>query len=142
MKGSLRTAVFIILRTGFGLMLVYSSFAKIADPFGFSVTVSNYRVIGIDPSRFVAVILPFLELATGLLLTAGVWTGAAAVLNATMMCGFLILVSQAFIRGLDISCGCFHLDEGKISAGKLIFNLLLATASLWLLQLTRAKGKG
>lgn len=132
----------LLLRVGFGAMLIYASVSKLADPFAFSVAVRNYGVVGADLARVTAVLLPSLELVTGVLLLFGIWTGAAALLNALMMWGFLAMVTQAFIRGLDISCGCFHMDEGKISVGKLVFNLLLAFISLVLLRLIRIKEKG
>jgi uncharacterized membrane protein YphA (DoxX/SURF4 family) len=55
----------------------------------------------------VAAILPWLEIAIGLLLVAGLFVRFAGVATAALAALFIAAMGQAKARGLDISCGCF-----------------------------------
>ncbi len=54
-------------------------------------------------------VLPWLELLCGLLLVTGSARRAALVWTAVMFGAFVLATGQAWVRGLDISCGCFKL---------------------------------
>ena len=136
MKGNLRNTVFLLLRIGFGILLISASIDKILHPFDFSLAVDNYRLFGETLSRWAAVFMPYLELLTGLCLLFGVWQDAAIPMNAVLMSLFLVMVLQAFFRHLDIHCGCFTpRGESKIDAWKITENVLFALGSmlLWFL---------
>ena len=127
MKLSWRQGLILILRIGFGVLLIYASVDKIRHPFEFSEVVENYRVLGPDLSRWVAVFIPYLEALTGLLLITGIWLDAAVSINGLLMVGFLFLVLQAFLRGLDINCGCFTVQgEAPIGIIKIMENIMFA----------------
>ncbi|MBN1782979.1 DoxX family membrane protein [bacterium] len=132
----------LFLRFGFGVLLIYASVDKILHPVDFAGMVANYRVIGEDLSNWAAVFVPYLEVIVGLLLIFGVWTNAAAVINSLLMAAFLGLVTQAYIRGLDISCGCFSVEEGHvIDPLKVLTNLFYAVMSLVLVYLVFKSSK-
>lgn len=131
----------IVLRIVFGIILIAASIDKLTHPIQFAQAVENYRLVGEVLSRWTAIWLPYLELATGILLIAGIWLDAAAIVNFVMMAIFLVAVIQAYARGLDINCGCFSTDGGsKIGPGKILYNFLLLGGSLILL-LTAFKEK-
>ena len=133
----------ILLRLLFAGMLIYASADKLLNPLEFSHAVSNYQLTGLRLSRWVAISLPYLELLLGLLLLAGVWLDAAGLLNFLLMMLFLTVVSQAYSRGLEISCGCFSVDGNtRIGADDLAINLLLAAASALLMWLNFRKPSG
>lgn len=130
----------LLLRLLFAGMLIYASADKILHPFEFSHAVSNYQLLGLRLSRWVAVSLPYLELLLGLLLLAGIWLDAAALLNFLLMVLFLAVVSQAYVRGLEINCGCFSVDGNtRIGLDDLVFNLALAAGSALLMWLVLRK---
>jgi uncharacterized membrane protein YphA (DoxX/SURF4 family) len=136
MKMTWKRGLILILRLGFGALLIFASIDKIQHPYEFAEVVENYRVLGPDLSRWVAVFVPYLEALTGLLLVLGVWLDAAVSINAMLMVGFLFLVLQAFIRGLDINCGCFMVaGEAPIGWAKIIENTLFAGLGGFLLWL-------
>jgi uncharacterized membrane protein YphA (DoxX/SURF4 family) len=125
-----------LLRFGFGILFIYASIDKVIHPADFAVMVENYRVVGEDLSNWVAIFIPFLEIITGILLILGIWTDAVSVITLGLMTIFLILVSQAYFRGLDISCGCFDAEEGHvIGLLKLLTNLFYTIMSLVLVYL-------
>jgi uncharacterized membrane protein YphA (DoxX/SURF4 family) len=134
----------IVLRAGFGALLIAASISKGMHPLGFYEAVDNYRVFGPWLSRWAAVFVPALELLTGLCLVSGLWLDAAAPVNAALMSAFLILVLQAFFRHLDIHCGCFTLKgEPNINVMKIVENILYAAGSilLWVLLVRRRRSR-
>jgi uncharacterized membrane protein YphA (DoxX/SURF4 family) len=131
----------IALRIGFGVILIAASIDKLLHPIQFAQAVENYQVFGEVLSRWVAIWLPYLEISTGALLILGIWFDAAAILNFLMMTLFFFALIQAYVRGLDINCGCFSVEGGaKLGLGKLLYNLLLLGGSFILLFFT-VKGK-
>lgn len=138
MTQSVHKWLVLCLRIGFGILLIAASIDKIAKPLAFAQAVENYRVVGEALAYWTAVSIPYLELLTGMLLIFGLWIRAAAWINSLLMCLFLILVIQAHARGLDISCGCFRMEEAsKIGFSKIAQNMAFALFSLLLLILLR-----
>jgi len=122
-----------LLRFGFGLLLIFAAIDKIRHPFAFSEAVENYRLFGEDLSRWIAVWLPSFEVVLGFFLVLGIWQDASTLLNMILMSVFLVLVTQAYVRGLDIRCGCFFVEgDSKIGLIKIIENFLLAFLSILL----------
>ncbi len=125
--------VVLVLRLGFGALLIAASVGKGLHPLDFQQSVDNYRVFGPWLSTWAAVFVPALEMLTGLCLVSGLWLDAAAPVNAALMSAFLMLVLQAFFRHLNIHCGCFSLKgEPNIDAAKIAENLLYAAGSILL----------
>jgi len=65
--------------------------------------------------KLVAITLPWVELLCGLLLLANLWIDTALVATFGLLLVFVLLTAQAWIRGLNISCGCFNLRIFGIS---------------------------
>jgi uncharacterized membrane protein YphA (DoxX/SURF4 family) len=136
LKREVSDFAFVLLRAGFGALLIAASIGKGMHPLAFYEAVDNYRVFGPFLSLWAAAFIPAFELLTGLCLVFGAWLDAAVAFNAMLMTGFLILVLQAFFRHLDIHCGCFTLKgEPNIGALKIVENVLFAAGSgvLWIL---------
>jgi putative oxidoreductase len=113
-----------LLRFGFGGLLIFASLSKIPHPYEFAAIIENYRVLGTGLSRWIAVWSPYLEFCIGFLLIIGIWLDAVSVLNAGLMSVFLVLVIQAYIRHLDIQCGCFSMEStGVIGVIKILENV-------------------
>ncbi|HDQ46292.1 MAG TPA: methylamine utilization MauE [bacterium] len=135
MSGGWRYIARRVLGLGFGFLLLFAAMDKLLYPAVFAESVENYQVIGAGLSLFVAVWLPAFEALLGLLLVAGVWRREAAFLNAALMTGFFILIVQAFIRGLDVECGCFGAGSSSIGFWKLLENAGLAAAAFILFRM-------
>ena len=100
-----------ILRWLLGVLLIWAALSKLADSSEFFTVLLGYRLPMPDGIlRFVAVILPWMELLCGLLLLANLWKDAALSWTLVLFGVFLLVTAQAWIRGLDISCGCFNLE--------------------------------
>jgi hypothetical protein len=62
--------------------------------------------------RINAVSLPWLEVFTGLGLIFDFWPETIRPVTCVLSLIFVLMLSQAFLRGLDLSCGCFGARGG------------------------------
>ena len=99
------------LRLGLGAMFLYSAWVKIEDPGRFQTMVDGYRMLPACVTALFAVTMPMVELLVGALFICTKWTREAAFATAVMLAMFIVALTQAQIRGLDISCGCFSETE-------------------------------
>ena len=109
-----------------GAVFIYASLEKIQNPGGFAQAIYNYRMVPESLINIMAIVLPWLELICGILIIVGVFVRGSALLIGAMLAVFIVALSSALLRGLDISCGCFTLEGGRGIAGKtLIEDILL-----------------
>jgi putative oxidoreductase len=90
-----------------GGLFLFACFHKIADPHAFAVDIATYQILPRSLVNVMAIVLPWVEFATGLMLVAGLRVRAAVLLASAMMLTFLAAISIALGRGLELSCGCF-----------------------------------
>ena len=90
-----------------GVIFIYAALLKIADPVAFAGSVAAYRILPYFASYLTAAVLPFLELSCGLLLISGYRVRGGALIIGAMNLVFMIALTAAIVRGLDIDCGCF-----------------------------------
>jgi uncharacterized membrane protein YphA (DoxX/SURF4 family) len=133
----LHTAIATVL----GAVFLYASYDKILHPADFARIVYHYQLIGpsqhIGPwaSNLLAVTLPWIEIVVGLALITGLWRREAAAVSAALLVVFVVAVSTALARGIDLeNCGCFSVTGAGRAAGiKLILGdlaMLLGAALL------------
>lgn len=103
-------AVVTILRVALGVVFIVASLDKMGNPESFAENIANYRLLPYRLINISAIVLPWLEVITGSLLVLGVWIRASAVLTCGLLGVFILAISQALLRDLDISCGCFSTD--------------------------------
>src|SRR5918911_1128306 len=90
-----------------GGVFVTSGALKIPDPAATLRAVRAYRLL---PEAVVPAFgygLPFLEVAVGLLLVAGLAVRGAALASAVLLVMFVFGVASAWARGLHLDCGGF-----------------------------------
>lgn len=135
-RASAFRALDVLARVGLGALFVYAAWSKIRDPAAFARTVANYRMLPSCAVGLVAITLPMTELLAGLALVFTKWSREAALLVLGMMLVFLAGLTQAAVRGLDISCGCFG-DDGARGLAALVRtilrDLLLLVPTVWVL---------
>ena len=103
----------VIFRWILGLIFIYASIHKIADPFEFSEAIYNYRILQEVLINPLAIWLPWLELLAGLCLIIGIYINGGALIISFLSLSFAIALGSALFRGLDISCGCFYSSGTK-----------------------------
>jgi uncharacterized membrane protein YphA (DoxX/SURF4 family) len=95
------------LRWYLGCVFVLASRHKIADPGSFAVDVATYGILPLSLVNITAITLPWIELAAGIMLIAGLKARAAASMVFGMLVMFIAALAIALAQGLDVSCGCF-----------------------------------
>ncbi len=121
-----------LARLGLAAVWLVSGALKAVDLDQTYVAVRAYDVMPTAAVEVVSVLLPFLELAVGVLLLVGVGTRAVAVLSAVLLLVFVAGVSQAWARGLSIDCGCFG-GGGAVEPGNTAYLLELVRDTGFLL---------
>ncbi len=102
-----RDVVGTLARLGLAAVFLVSGVLKAVDPDATYVAVRAYDVLPRASVAVVAAVLPWLEIALGLVLLAGLATRVAAVAASGLLLVFVAGVTQAWVRGLAIDCGCF-----------------------------------
>ncbi len=90
-----------------GVVWVWAGAVKVLDPVSSIAAVRAYELLPGSLVEPVGYGLPALELVVGLALIAGAMTRGAAVLSAVLLTVFIVGIVSAWVRGLEIDCGCF-----------------------------------
>jgi uncharacterized membrane protein YphA (DoxX/SURF4 family) len=101
--------IFLLLRLACGSVFIYSGWNKLVRPVEeFQFVIESYRSFPSLVIPSIAYSLPWVEIVCGTFLFLGYLRVASARLLALLTAGFLILLTSAYLRGIDLShCGCF-----------------------------------
>ena len=99
-----------IFRMILGVVFIYASYDKILNPAGFSENIHNFHVTPAAVENLAALIIPWLELIVGVFLIFGVFLEGSTSITIGLLVFFIIILSQAVLRGIDIHCGCFKTE--------------------------------
>ncbi len=98
-----RWAARLVLGGAFG----YAALLKLSDPGSFAADIGNYHLLPYPLTIALAVYLPWLELVCALAVLLR-WRERGALAVLLVLClVFSIALASAWLRELDISCGCF-----------------------------------
>jgi len=138
-----RRVVIWIGRLVLGGIFVYAGYSKLTYPnhhlwpffflkFSISTNISQFaaqveafKLLPPSGVQFVAHVLPFTEIALGLLVLIGWRLRIWAPLLTAIMLGFLFVVTRAYLLHMDINCGCFATPE-PINLHKILEDAALA----------------
>ena len=121
----------LVIRLILGITFIWASIDKIANPGGFALSIYNYRMLPHETINLMAIVMPWLELVTGILIIVGVFMRGSAFWIGLMLLVFIVALSSALVRGLDIDCGCFSVDGGHgVDTGLLIRDILMFFGAL------------
>jgi uncharacterized membrane protein YphA (DoxX/SURF4 family) len=132
-----------LLGIALGAVFLYAAYDKILHPADFARIVYHYQLIGpnqhVGPwaSNLLAVTLPWIEVVLGLALLTGVWRREGATLASVLLVVFVVAVSAALARNIDLeNCGCFSVSgEGRAAGIQLILADLLMLGGALVLAL-------
>jgi putative oxidoreductase len=113
-------------------VLAWAGVTKLADPSLFAVDIANYRLLPSIFAAMAAVYLPWLELclAAGLLVPR--LRAVARWLALGLILVFCAALGSAWVRGLDIRCGCFGGSaDGATEIEALARNAVLVGLLVW-----------
>lgn len=131
-----RYAVEWLARGMLAAVFLYAGSAKAADVEGFEAALAAFVLLPEAIVPWVARVLPWLEIATGLALLIPRFSRAGAWAAAALLVSFMGLLGWAMSEGLVVGCGCFGREEEppspEIMGRALIRNGLLLAAAWWL----------
>ena len=112
-----------------GAVLIYAAYVKLRDPWQlFAMSIDSYRILPLKLVEIAARTIPWMELAIGVLLIAGIWLRVSGAIASLLLLTFFGLMVRAYAQGLEISCGCF--GPGEVISWKTLLRdgALVATA--------------
>jgi uncharacterized membrane protein YphA (DoxX/SURF4 family) len=135
-RSTILPAAALALRIALGAIFVYAAWTKLKDPWAlFAMAIDSYQVLPTWAVEYLARTLPWAELLIGSLLIAGRWMRASTATTSLLLLVFFALMIRAYVKGIEINCGCFGpgeaiswktlLRDGTMLAG----SLLLTTAT-------------
>jgi hypothetical protein len=111
------TAWYTFVRLLLSAVFFTAAWVKLRDPTGTLIAVYQYQILSWENSEWLALALPWFEGVTA----AGLWFRRTRLGAHVLLCGmlamFLVALAAAFVRRLDISCGCFGSLEANKNAG-------------------------
>jgi uncharacterized membrane protein YphA (DoxX/SURF4 family) len=121
---------------------VVAGISKIADPPGFAHEIHNYKMLPGALVNAMALILPWLEVVTGVALFLGIARRTAAKVLGILLLVFIAALGVNLARGHPVDCGCFgtskvekteaeRLRDMKFAIARDVGLLLLAAQILW-----------
>ncbi len=106
--------VILLSRTILGLTFVIASVDKIAMPELFASNVHAYGLVPFSLVNIFALLIPWVELICGLFLLGGFRVRASSIVLSALTFVFIVAISSAIFRGLEINCGCFGASKSSI----------------------------
>ena len=117
---------------------VVAGCAKILDPPGFAHEIHNFGIVPGPAVNAMALVLPWLEVVTGLALFFGIAKRSAARVLGILLAIFVVALAINLARGKPVDCGCFgtskvqRTDAERLNEMKLVIlrdlGLLLLSA--------------
>jgi uncharacterized membrane protein YphA (DoxX/SURF4 family) len=108
------------------------------------MAVRAYELLPISLANFIGVVLPFVEIAVGILLILGAAIRISSMVGGILMLMFITGISQAWARGLSIDCGCFG-GGGQVAPGtasylpEILRDAALALLAIYLFRYPQSK---
>ena len=119
------------LRVVIAAIFLYAGISKAMAPVRFATDIANFHLLPWTASALLAFYLPWLEIASGLALLFRRLSRGAAFIVLILASIFIIGLTSARLRGIDVSCGCFgHATRDLSFTWHLILNFAIITAML------------
>jgi putative oxidoreductase len=129
----------LLLRLVLGAVFVYAAYTKLRQSWLlFALSIDSYQLLPEWGVLALARTLPWLELATGVLLIGGVWLRYTSVAATLLLALFFGVMVWSYARGAGIDCGCFGVGEA-LSLRTLARDGALLLASVLLIVLSRTQ---
>jgi uncharacterized membrane protein YphA (DoxX/SURF4 family) len=103
----------LLLRLLLALIFIFAAIEKIAVPGNFSVSISNYKLLPAEFINVPAIIIPWIELMSSLLLLLGISVKENSAIITFLLIVFTTAIIISLFRGLNIDCGCFGTAYGS-----------------------------
>jgi putative oxidoreductase len=109
-------------------LFVVAGVAKIADPPGFAHEIHNYRLLPDGAVNALALVLPWLEVVSGLALFLGIARRTAALILGVLLVVFIGALGINLARRHPVDCGCFGTSKAPRTEAQRLADMKLAIA--------------
>lgn len=113
-QGQMRKLILLLVRLLVGGLFLYAGVMKARNPTQFLGDVLSYRLLPYVPAVALVFYLPWLEIISGACLVFKKMVPACLWILFGLLVVFTMALCQAWIRGIDVSCGCFG-DQGGVT---------------------------
>ena len=128
----------LLLRLLLAGVFMYAAWTKLRQPWlVFALSIDAYQLLPEWAVLATARVLPWLELAIGVLLLTGVWLRYVSIVAAVILAIFFATMLLSFGKGMGIDCGCFGVGE-PLSAKTLARDGLLLASAITLAVVAKA----
>jgi putative oxidoreductase len=114
-----------------GWVFILASAYKIAHPGSFALDIATYDILPLPLVNPMAIVLPWVEIAVGIMLVVGFRVRGASIAVTGMMIVFIVALLLALAKGLNMSCGCFA-SQGAVENDPMSYLTVLRDVA-WLL---------
>ena len=98
----------LISRLALGVIFLYAGYVKLREPWElFAMNIDSYKILPLAMAETAAHAIPWLEIALGVWLVAGIWLRASGTVASLVLGTFIVLMARAYAKGMQIDCGCF-----------------------------------
>jgi putative oxidoreductase len=118
------------LRVYLGYFFIYASLSKIPHPAQFAEAIADYRLVPYMFLNLGAVILPWIELVTGLFLIIGFKSRSSIIVIGLLLIMFEVMILINLYQGAPIRCGCYDVVGEPIGWKKVLENILMLVFSV------------
>jgi putative oxidoreductase len=134
LQGWVNWALRRFLEVTLGAVFIYAGIQKHFHPQEFAEAVMAYRLLPEGLVGFTTAVLPWVEIAAGLFLAAGLKRRSCLQLLTVLAVGFLLIMLITLARGLKIDCGCglfFQRQVGLLAILEDVVFLIWAGGLYW-----------
>ena len=132
----------VVLRLALAIVFLYAAYMKLREPWlMFAMSIDAYQILPEWAALTLGRILPWLELALGLLLATGFGLRYSAASASILLGVFFAVMVRAYVMGMKIDCACFGLGD-VIGPRTLVRDGVLLVLSVGLTILAMRNGRG
>jgi putative oxidoreductase len=126
-----------LFKRAIGLLFILAGASKGWDPAEFAREISRYQLVPWFLAVGIALYLPWVEVLSGVLIWFPRFERGALLIITFLLGVFTLALGSAWLRGLNIDCGCF--GQASVATGvvyPLVRNLVLLTwvGALWMME--------
>ncbi|MEO6046893.1 MAG: MauE/DoxX family redox-associated membrane protein [Candidatus Kapaibacterium sp.] len=126
------------VRVFLGITFLVAGAEKLVALPTFGHAIADYQLLPESLSNIFALSFVWTEIVVGVLLLAGVAIRGSALVTSAMLIVFLVAVISAIARGMTIDCGCFAGNSEPVGPKKVIEDLLLLAAAIFLIYFPKS----
>jgi uncharacterized membrane protein YphA (DoxX/SURF4 family) len=113
-----------------GGVFAYAGYTKLRQPWMlFAMSINSYQIVSESSTKWLAQTLPWFELVLGVVLLSGWILRWSATVASALLVFFFSVMLHAYMKNLEIFCGCFGVGE-KLGPVTLVRDGSLAALAL------------